>query len=121
MSAMKRYLITAITIFILVSAFSFLRLRLNPFFSYLFAINISSFLLYGIDKLTALYGLKRVPERLLHLTALLGGSPLAILAQYLFHHKTSKANFQFVYWLIVFLQAAVVYIVMYTDMLKYLF
>ena len=121
MSAMKRYLIMAMIVFVLVSVFSAIRLRLNPLFSYLLAINVSSFLLYGIDKLTALYGFKRVPERLLHLTALLGGLPLAILAQHLFHHKTSKTSFLAAYWLIVLLQAAVVYLVMYTDALKYLF
>ncbi len=121
MSPMKRYLAVVTVIFVLTSIFCFLRLRLNLFYIYLIAINVSSFLLYGIDKFTALYRLKRVPEKLLHLTALLGGSPMAIVAQHLFHHKVSKTNFLLAYWIIVLFQACAVYIIMYTDILKYIF
>ncbi|MBI3856671.1 MAG: DUF1294 domain-containing protein [Planctomycetes bacterium] len=63
-------------------------------------------LLYGYDKAVAGGTRSRVPEKWLHLLALLGGSPAAFLSQKLFRHKTVKAPFQRVFWLIVVLQLA---------------
>jgi uncharacterized membrane protein YsdA (DUF1294 family) len=73
--------------------------------AWLCAINAATFLLYSYDKRAAIARWWRVPERLLHVQALLGGSPLAIVAQRLFRHKTIKGRFQAVMWLIVVVQA----------------
>ncbi len=43
----------------------------------------------------------RIPEKQLHAVALLGGWPGALLAQQLLRHKTQKASFQGIFWLIV--------------------
>ena len=80
------------------------RLGLTHFITYLIAINITSFLFYGYDKLIAGTSRLRVPEAMLHTLAIMGGSPAGLLAQKAFKHKTIKRSFQTLYWLIVILQ-----------------
>jgi uncharacterized membrane protein YsdA (DUF1294 family) len=70
----------------------------------LVGINLATVAFYGYDKAIAGGKRTRIPEKVLHLLALVGGSPGALLAQLLFRHKTVKASFQRVYWLIVLLQ-----------------
>ena len=60
---------------------------------YLIGINILTFLLFGVDKSNAIHRHRRIPERTLLLAALIGGSIGALLAMYLFHHKTRKRKF----------------------------
>jgi uncharacterized membrane protein YsdA (DUF1294 family) len=67
-------------------------------------VNLATIVLYGYDKAVAGGTRRRVPENVLHLVAIVGGSPGALLAQVLFRHKTVKASFRRVYWLIVVLQ-----------------
>jgi uncharacterized membrane protein YsdA (DUF1294 family) len=86
--------------------------------SWFIAVNAVTFLLFGADKFAALWHLRRVRETILHLFALLGGSPAALAAQRLFRHKVSKRKFMWIYWIIVALQAALVWAVLYTDLLK---
>ncbi len=62
---------------------------------YLAVINILAFILYGIDKSNAVHHSRRVPERTLLLLALVGGSIGALIAMYMFHHKTRKKRFSF--------------------------
>lgn len=62
------------------------------------ALSLLAFLCYGIDKLAARRGGSRIPERRLHLLALLGGWPGALLAQRLFRHKSRKRAFQRMFW-----------------------
>lgn len=57
-----------------------------------------TFLLYGLDKHAAKSRLRRIPETTLHLCALLGGWPGALLAQPLFNHKRRKGSFQLGFW-----------------------
>jgi uncharacterized membrane protein YsdA (DUF1294 family) len=60
-----------------------------------------TFGLYAFDKSAARRGAQRVPEKILHLFALLGGWPGAFLAQKYVRHKTVKQPFRFVFWLTV--------------------
>jgi uncharacterized membrane protein YsdA (DUF1294 family)/cold shock CspA family protein len=69
-------------------------------------LSLASFVLYWIDKNAAQHGRWRTPESRLHLLALLGGWPGALLAQRTLRHKSSKLAFRRVYWLTVGLNLA---------------
>lgn len=71
-------------------------------------INLATVALYGYDKVAAVKSRLRVPENVLHLAALLGGSPAALLSQRMFRHKTSKTSFRIWFWLIVVVQLAAI-------------
>jgi len=57
------------------------------------SLSMALFVVYGIDKWSARRGGGRVPEGTLHLLALLGGWPGALLGQQVFAHKISKPAF----------------------------
>ena len=61
---------------------------------YLELINLTAFALYGVDKLRAKRGRWRIPEAVLILTAIAGGSIGALAGMFLFHHKTRKSKFR---------------------------
>ena len=71
-------------------------------------LNLLTFLVFGWDKLAAVDGRSRIPERLLLLLAALGGGPGALLARPVFRHKTRKQPFGAWLTLIVFVQAVAV-------------
>jgi len=60
---------------------------------YFVFINVLTFLLYGIDKWKARRGKWRIPEETLIWLAIVGGSIGALLAMYLFRHKTKHKKF----------------------------
>ncbi|WP_323012149.1 cold shock and DUF1294 domain-containing protein [Castellaniella sp.] len=60
--------------------------------------SIVAFLSYARDKSAALRHQWRTRERTLHLFALLGGWPGALIAQRLLRHKSSKVSFQVIFW-----------------------
>lgn len=60
---------------------------------YLVLISMVAFVMMGIDKHRARRHRWRIPERTLFLTAVLGGSPGAILGMLLFRHKTRHKLF----------------------------
>lgn len=62
--------------------------------AYLLAINIGTFALYAYDKSVAGGMRLRVPEVVLHVLALLGGTPAAFIGQQALRHKTIKGSFQ---------------------------
>jgi len=76
-------------------------------FGYLAVISFSTYLTYWHDKRRARSGGWRVPEKLLHLLELLGGWPLAFVAQRVFHHKNQKRSYQIFFWVIVLLHQLV--------------
>ena len=72
--------------------------------SALVGLNVSTAYLYAYDKGAAGTDRRRVPELLLHLHALLGGSPAALVSQVVFRHKTVKRGFRPLTWAIFVLQ-----------------
>ena len=62
-------------------------------------INLMTFLVFGFDKLKAIYkekheGARRVPEKTLFLLAALGGSVGALLGMRVWRHKTLHRSFR---------------------------
>ena len=84
-------------------------LGLPILYAYLIGINVVTILLYGYDKRQAIVGGGRVPEVILHLVALVGGSGGALVAQILFRHKTRKFSFRAMFVGIILLQGAIVF------------
>lgn len=62
--------------------------------------------LYRSDKAAAQRGGWRVPEVNLHVVALLGGWPGALVARRAFRHKTTKQPFRTVFWVTVLVNCA---------------
>ena len=75
---------------------------------YLFAINIVSFLLYGIDKYKAKKNKWRISEATLLMIAVIGGSIGAWVGMRLWHHKTMHKKFKYGIPLIIIMQIALV-------------
>jgi uncharacterized membrane protein YsdA (DUF1294 family) len=69
---------------------------------YAVAISASAYASIRSDKQRAQSARWRVPEATLHFIEFAGGWPGSFLAQGAFRHKTAKASYQFVFWLIVF-------------------
>ncbi len=74
---------------------------------WLIVINGVTFIYYGLDKFLAQRSGYRIPEVALHTLGALGGSPAALLAMWLFRHKTLKASFRILFWGIVIAQIAI--------------
>lgn len=72
------------------------------------AINVFTFLTYGVDKRRAKRGAWRVSEKTLFLLPLLGGSVGAIAGMKVFHHKTKHWYFKYGLPLILLAQLALV-------------
>ena len=64
---------------------------------YLIIINIYQFFQMGIDKYFAIKRKRRISEKTLILTTLLGGSIGGIFGMKIFRHKTKKIKFYFFY------------------------
>ena len=80
--------------------------------------NVIVMLVYGIDKLKAKMGAKRISEKALLLCAVLLGGWGAILAMVLFNHKTSKIKFRILVPAAAVVCAVVIYLVsVYNDKL----
>ena len=71
--------------------------------------SLVAFATYAADKAQAGLGKGRVSERALHLIELAGGWPGALVAQRQFRHKTRKARFQLIFWLIVLIHLIAVW------------
>ena len=75
---------------------------------YLVAVNLVTFLIYGIDKFKSKRARWRVPEATLLWLAAVGGSIGAWLGMKLWHHKTAHKKFKYGIPLIIIIQAAIV-------------
>lgn len=82
---------------------------------HLIAINISTFIAYGVDKRAAQRGQWRVSERDLHMLEFLGGWVGAFIGQRFFHHKTNKKSYQATYKFMIVMEFAAIWAI-----LKYL-
>lgn len=76
---------------------------------YLLVINLVTAFVYFIDKQNAKKKLYRISEKTLITLALIGGSVGALSAMYIFRHKTKHLFFTLGVPLILFLQLAVAY------------
>ncbi len=65
-----------------------------------------TFLKYGLDKSAAKKNKWRTPEITLHLLAIIGGWPGALIAQQTLRHKSKKVSFRIVLWFTVLLNCA---------------
>ena len=81
---------------------------MNITLAYLLAINVATFLVYGIDKLKAKRAKWRIPEATLVLLAAAGGSIGAWLGMKVWHHKTLHMKFRYGVPLILLLQIALI-------------
>ena len=75
---------------------------------FLLAINIATFLLYGIDKYKAKKGRWRISEATLLTMAAIGGSIGAWAGMRLWHHKTMHKKFKYGIPLTIIMQIALV-------------
>jgi uncharacterized membrane protein YsdA (DUF1294 family)/cold shock CspA family protein len=69
-------------------------------------LSLAAFMAYALDKSAAVSGRWRTAENTLHLFALAGGWPGALLAQQVLRHKTSKPDFVGVFWMMVAINVA---------------
>lgn len=60
---------------------------------YFMIINLVGFVMMCVDKQLAIHHKNRVPERVLFLIAIIGGSLGGILGMYAFRHKTKHLSF----------------------------
>ena len=60
--------------------------------------SLITFLAYAMDKAAAARRAQRISEKTLHLLALAGGWPGALLAQQFLRHKSTKVEFRSVFW-----------------------
>ena len=73
---------------------------------YLLAVNIATFLLYGIDKYKAKKSKWRISEATLLTMAAIGGSIGALAGMRLWHHKTMHKKFKYGIPVIIIFQVA---------------
>lgn len=76
--------------------------------SWVLAWTLIAFVLMGADKWKARHESRRIPEKTLFLSAILGGSLGALAGMYLFRHKTKHRSFTIGMPLILILQIALV-------------
>ena len=69
-------------------------------------LSIITFIAYAVDKSAAQKGAWRTSESTLHLFALIGGWPGALIAQNRLRHKSKKQSFKLVFWITVILNCA---------------
>lgn len=74
----------------------------------LLGVNLATFGFYGYDKRQAIVQGHRVPEFVLHVLTLLGGTPAAFAAQLTFRHKTRDKPFRVVFFVIIALQVVAI-------------
>ena len=67
------------------------------------AASLAAWIAYGADKSAARTRAWRIPESTLHILAVVGGWPGALIAQQVLRHKSSKPSFRLAFWATVIL------------------
>lgn len=95
--------LTSVTAWLLAS-----HLHAGALVAYAAGVNLTTFGAYLYDKSVtgSATPLWRVPEAVLHLLALAGGTPAALVGQQVLRHKTKKVGFRAWFWVIVAVQVA---------------
>lgn len=75
---------------------------------YLLVINLITICIFAFDKSRSRGDGRRIPEKILLLFALIGGTPAALYAMNLFRHKTKKYSFQIPLYLIMLVQIGLI-------------
>ncbi len=70
-------------------------------------LSLITYATYAIDKSAAQSGKWRTKKETLHIFALLGGWPGALLAQNKLRHKSNKESFRFIFWLTVIINIGI--------------
>ena len=73
-------------------------------YTFIAILNVITFLIYAIDKWKAKKNRWRIPESILLLLAVLGGSIGALMGMKIWHHKTMHKKFKYGIPLIMILQ-----------------
>lgn len=82
---------------------------------YFISLNILGLFLMGLDKYKAKKQLWRIPESTLFIIAIIGGSIGAIIGMYAFRHKTRRWYFVYGLPVILFLQIAILFAILYSP------
>ena len=99
----KFYFVIIIVLIAIISGLIYW-MQVNPVYSYFVGMSLITFMFYGYDKRQSKSNRSRIPEIVLHMLALLGGTPGAFLGQLFFRHKTKKLRFKIIFFAIVLLQ-----------------
>ncbi len=102
------FLLAALILSICIGIAMWYYTSIHPLWSYLLTLTLTTFLFYGYDKYQAIHQNGRIPEAILHLLALAGGTAGAFAGQLVFRHKTRKLKFKSGFILIVILQTGLV-------------
>jgi uncharacterized membrane protein YsdA (DUF1294 family) len=76
--------------------------------AWLIAVNTVTLAAYRYDKAIAKSSRMRVPEKVLLMLALIGGTPAALIGMWRFHHKTSKGSFLAKFGVVVLVQVMLI-------------
>jgi uncharacterized membrane protein YsdA (DUF1294 family) len=92
------FLVSSIFLGVVYASTLFTGLPRSVLYVYL-ALSVFTFLVYAKDKSAATNDRRRTPEATLHLLALVGGWPGALVAQQTLRHKSIKKSFRLMFWL----------------------
>lgn len=103
----SKSIISVVLFFILVGASALLaKIPIVVLYLYL-AASLLTFIIYAMDKSAAKRGTWRTQESTLHLLAVAGGWPGAMIAQQKLRHKSQKQSFRIVFWITVLLNIGI--------------
>jgi len=88
--------------------------QIISWYAAIYWVSLSSitFILYALDKQAAKKQRWRIKETTLHMLALFGGWPGALLAQQLFRHKSAKGRFKLILWLTIISNIGLCYLLL---------